>query len=748
MATDADKLASYLKTILAQIKATAFSFSQSSIQATRTKDENYIYEASFYPVSADPFWIGHLKRFGIDSNGNVNSSADWDAGTQSSLQSANSRNIFTYKNGAQTLFQDNTSYLTNADLGLGSTSSDNVKRAAIFTFIRGGETNTVTVGSNIVTYTNWKLGDIYHFSPVTIGVPNRYYMDQIDQSTGAPSCSDAMGTNAYAQFYCSHNNRTSAAGNRLILVGADDGQFHAFKAAEIGNGGGTELWSFIPPNFLPSLQLLAHTAHPTTLTHNYFVDGAVAAFDVWWPGNGSNTSGTSKVTADWHTLAVMNEGRGGNATNTLWSNNSSCSTGLFSKYVNTGASPYVYYPYYCGYWAMDVTNGTTMSNVNIKWLMQTQNSLTAQAHLGDPWSKMEMGRVKINGNEKWAGFIGGGYSGNDCSASTSSNPCDLRGKSFYVIDVKDGSIIATWTNSTVTTSSGKIVNTSNNNNMNYDFAATAGIIDSDNDGFIDTAYIGDTGGNVWRFKFCLAADGASCNASSWTMSKFYDSNNAKTPIYTIISTTLGDRYDPAGTWWMFFGTGDVTNPNKFNSSDKFFAVKDINRASSVVLGDLKNISTSTFNRTMTSSDNIYKGFYINLNNTDKAGDNGEKILANATIFNGALLFSTYVPKDACLLDGDAYMDIIDFNNSNYTSGGGTGISGNGMFTGNARFENVGTGVTSPPIVSYNPNLQSADVFISTSQTNSDGSLTQRIDLGTMFQFKKSKLLYWHDMRVQ
>jgi Tfp pilus assembly protein, tip-associated adhesin PilY1 len=702
-------------------------------------------------VDNDPFWIGHLKRYSIDNTtGNINSTPEWDAGSQSSGQSPiNSNIVFTYKNNVRTLFVDDTSKITNADLGLTSDNTGNNKRDAIFAFMGTGETNTVTVGTTPITYTKWLLGDIYHFSPVTIGVPSQYYADIIDMSGPiTTSCSSSCDTsvNAYAQFYCLHCDRTSAGGKRIILAGANDGQFHAFKAASSANGGGTEVWSFIPPNFLPSLQLIAHTAHPTALTHTYFVDGSVGAFDVWWPNVGTDTTGANKNVADWHTLAVINEGRGGNATGTLWSKSSSCDNtsypkGFYSKYKDTTVNPNVYYPNYCGYWALDVTNTTNLPTV--QWRLKTETDYVAAAHLGDPWSKMVMGRVKISGNEKWVGFIGGGYSGNDCSDHTKT--CgDIRGKSFYVIDLKDGSILKKWTHSSNETGN---TGSSNNYDLDYDLAGIAGIIDSDNDGFIDTAYIGDTGGNVWRFKFCAANDGNSCKTDDWAMAKLYNSSNAKTPIYTIISSTPGvPNYDDAGTWWLFFGTGDSTNPNKFNTSDKFFAVKDINRASSVVLSDLKDISTSTFDHSNTGADKSKKGFYIRLTHTDAGGDNGEKIMANPTIFDGVLFFTTYVPKDACLLDGDAYVYVIDFENSK------AGISGAGLLkdsNGNAiRSLTVGTGVSSSPIVSYSPNLQGVDVFISTSQTNSSGSLTQKISLGNLFNFQKSKLLYWHDMRVQ
>jgi type IV pilus assembly protein PilY1 len=112
---------------------------------------------------------------------------------------------------------------------------------------------------------------------------------------------------------------------------------------------------------------------------------------------------------------------------------------------------------------------------------------------------MFFGRVRINNNEKWVGLIGGGYSGTSCTTSACS---DTRGKGFFVVDASNGQILWSYTRN-------------DNTNMNYNLVAEPIAVDSDNDGFMDTAYIGDLGGNVWRFKFCLKSDGTTCNTTNW-----------------------------------------------------------------------------------------------------------------------------------------------------------------------------------------------------------------------------------------
>jgi Tfp pilus tip-associated adhesin PilY1 len=55
--------------------------------------------------------------------------------------------------------------------------------------------------------------------------------------------------------------------------------------------------------------------------------------------------------------------------------------------------------------------------------------------------------------------------------------------------------------------------------MVYNLPAAPNAVDYDLDGFMDTVYIGDVGGNMWRFKFCLASEDTTlspCTYSKWS----------------------------------------------------------------------------------------------------------------------------------------------------------------------------------------------------------------------------------------
>jgi Tfp pilus tip-associated adhesin PilY1 len=657
LAGDSDELTSALKNTMNTIRSATYSFTRASIQTIRTKDENYLYEASFWPSDIDPLWIGHLCRYQIDSAGVVADSPDWDAGTVLKNTTEGYRNIYTTDSLVSTgvLKTFSTSNLTNASLGV----STDAERTAIINFIRGGELDSS------YTYYAWKLGDIFHTSPLSISTPNSNYFDQNDTSTTA----------AYTSFSNNHV-RTVANGKKIILAGANDGQLHAFKALD-----GSEIWSFIPPNLLTGLKTISHSSHPTSLTHSYFIDGPLSAFEIWL-GTGGTIGSSAKSASDWHTYLVIGEGRGG--IDTLWSTSTACDSNFSPAYKNYSGGMFVPYGNYCGYYAFDISD--TSAAPVFKWRLGgsipiSTASTGSAAYLGQAWSKMNMGKVRINNSEKWVGFIGAGYSGTNCAGTTT---CDTRGKGFFAVDLSNGTILWQYTHG-------------DNENMNYDLAGDAALVDYDGDGFLDTAYIGDIGGNVWRFKFCLAGNGISCNTSSWSGALLL-ANATPASGNKAIYTSPVVTFDTNFNLWVYVGTGNKTDPTGNSGTERLMAIKDSDRSTTYWLSNLTNISLTTY--TDSSSGH---GWYMNLHGT------GEKILNPPVIHDKKIYFSTYIPATAsttCALTGTADLYIIDY------------LTGAGLYSGGVRSAGIGTGIPSSPVISRNPYTKKYDVYVSTSENTS------------------------------
>ncbi len=538
----------------------------------------------------------------------------------------------------------------------------------------------------------WKLGDTFHSNPITVGSPSMYFVD-------------FLSPDAFSAFREIRKNR-----ERLVFLGSNDGQFHAFDATT-----GDEKWSFIPPNLLPKLQYLAHSSHNGDLPkHVYFNDGPVSAADIWL-GSGD---GTGKRSSDWKTLLVFSEGRGvrdsANSTSRyLWSSSSYCDQDFNGTYTGTTGNTY---PYYCGYWALDVTE-TSLTSPQIKWRLNPTSQHAP--YLGEPWSKMSIGRVRISGSEKWAGFIGGGY-------DKDGNP--NRGRGFFVVDLSNGNILWSFTKE-------------NDAAMTHTLPGSAAVVDTDNDGFIDTAYMGDLGGNVWRFRFCTKAEGSSCNITNWGGGKFFQSS-AATPIYSTPSATRDSNYI-----WVFWGTGDKENPNIQGTQDLFFAVKDTDRSATYTINQLESISGSVFSNTT-------PGWYVEMGR-------GEKVLVDSDSFGGMITWTTFTPGgDACSQGASKLYALammpITIAGVVYQPGAGLFANTSGNVTG-TRFTALGAGIPHVPIYSQKPGRGDAtDAYIPTSGALDTGlSIQSSTSMGNS-PFKQRlqmtspapRLLHWLDRRMR
>jgi Tfp pilus tip-associated adhesin PilY1 len=744
MASNPTELIASLQSAITSIQEATYSFSsQASVAAARVQEENYIYEASFEPkqsvgLNKEPFWTGHLKKYQIGDDGALITPHCWDAGAVLRSMDADDRNILTYKS-AMTDFT--TSNITAADLAV----ADNTRRNEVVGFYRGEATYNLE---------NWKLGDLFHTNPIIVKTPNLFFSDPRE-----------CGSTSYSAFR-SANVRTAAAGTQRILVGANDGQLHAFHTGTSADcaSGGNEVWSFIPPNLLQKISPVAHNVHSTDIdirnalaSHDLTVDGPIQVADAWIPS--ADSSGISKSSSDWKTIAIFGQGQGSGAF--LWSPSSTCySTSAFSATYSATT------PYYCGLYALNVTNSAATSPTYMWHLMPT----SAQApYLGEAWSKAQIGRVKIAGNEKWVAFVGGGYSGSSCLSAdgTTSTTCNTpatgsAGKGFFVVDLRDGSILWSYTHA---------------DNGNMDFAAPASPYpaDLDNDGFIDTVYMGDLGGNMWRFRLCskdaacascglasyTASPCTSCTTSSWSGSRLFSSTSAErgsglsTPVNTHkqIFTSATATKDTLGNVWVYFGTGEVNDPTSkpadtSTTKNRIYGIREDLDAVSVD-GDAEfthtYTSTDLINVTSPTSSICVRGWYINLSSstltrpdgTSVSSPLGEKMISDPTVFGGMVYFATYVPNQvtgsSCGMAGDSFLYKIKYVCP--TS------------AGDITNQYIGHGEASSVLVSYRPGYTAADIYITASGGAGTAALTQ--DVGQApHTSSMTNILYWKDRRLQ
>jgi type IV pilus assembly protein PilY1 len=313
-----------------------------------------------------------------------------------------------------------------------------------------------------------------------------------------------------------------------------------------------------------------------------------------------------------------------------------------------------------GYFALNVTDPSTpqyLWRINqyndsaLGWAVPT----TVIAELGETWSEPQFGLVKTTNGDTTGTpvfFVGGGYSSNNSS-----------GKAVIAVEVLTGAVVKKFTTG-----------------MNYSFPSSVLVIDENDNGFVNKIYVGDLGGQMWRFASFVDSGGnplffPNCNENinSWTGQVFFktDDNNSRKFFYPP-SVTLEKGYD-----MVFLGTGDLENACCNNSNnvcsftgpDIIAAVKETHSLTTIVgETNLVDVTDPTATPPNLATD---QGWYIRL--VDDSGNAvGEKVLTEGTVFCKTFYITTFTPNnDPYVPGGDgklyalSYLTgaaALDFNN--------------------------------------------------------------------------------------
>ncbi|BDG04277.1 pilus assembly protein [Anaeromyxobacter oryzae] len=366
----------------------------------------------------------------------------------------------------------------------------------------------------------WKLGDIFHSSPVMVRPPvtemlcdlalDNQCVSTIHSPKGfsttiqTPADYDVngngtieVGEDAYEGW-----RRSQASRRQIVLVGANDGMLHAFDAGVVDTsvpadalgtrsytvGDGSELWAFIPPDLLPKLKLML-------TDHQYFVDGNTMVRDVWVDVNKDG----KKQPTEFRTMAVMSERAGG------------------IQYV-----------------ALDLTDPV---NPVFRWTFP-DNCTIDQNVMAQSWSGFAprpppIGPVKLQVptggtqdpmkrgfEERWIVMLNGGY-----------DPTLTRGRGVWMADVWTGQMIWRFTDDDMKALNGA------NANM-WSVPAAVGLLDVgnadqpilDGDGFFDTATWGDMGGQLFvaRFQDPGVKDATTQRMGNWYAARAFEEQRQTT----------------------------------------------------------------------------------------------------------------------------------------------------------------------------------------------------------------------------
>lgn len=395
-AANPDDLDDRLREAINLIKNDAQSFVAPVVpvsQTNRTESGDRLYVALFSPREGQQEWPGNIKKYALNRNagticnasspdcdgsggeatlpdGTIVGTAEsfWDASTGGAsgssvtnggvgavLQQSNilARNLYTYTGtgtgslgsldltaGGQAFSKSNAA-ITPEMLGLEAPDNTAAERDALIDYVYGVDIYDNDDDGDVTETRSWILGDIIHSVPLIVNY-------------------DTSGTNA------------------LIIVGANDGMLHAFDDAT-----GAEVWAFIPPDVLGSLNKLRPGQ---SATHPFFVDASPKVYN---HPNGSKT-------------LVFGLGRGGRA-----------------------------------YYGLDISNKHAP---RLLWRVNDQTS--GYAELGLTMSTPAVTKF-AGANGAPAAVVGAGYDEYyDDPAVTAANSTDAMGRALYVIDLANGNKLA------------------------------------------------------------------------------------------------------------------------------------------------------------------------------------------------------------------------------------------------------------------------------------------------------------------
>jgi type IV pilus assembly protein PilY1 len=273
------------------------------------------------------------------------------------------------------------------------------------------------------------------------------------------------------------------------------------------------------------------------------------------------------------------------------------------------------------YYALDVTNPD-----NPKFLWEIGPDVTGYSEMGQAWPTPQIGKVKNGTKGEVVCFIGGGYD---------ENPNSKKGRAVYAVDLMTGAQVWRWGHD-------------KDSNMKYSIPSDISKVDINGDGYVDRLYVGDTGGNLWRF------DINKPDPDTWSGRIVFNSNvnfiaSSSRKIFSRPDVTLEKDCE-----MVFFGTGDREQPNEKSVINQIYAIKDKGLNSIVSESDLENV---THRVKEPGEINENQGWFISLENK------GEKVLSSPVVLFGVAYFTTFAPTETGN-EGIARLYALNYKNGN------------------------------------------------------------------------------------
>lgn len=666
---DKTALLQALREIFGKIREQSRAFASAAVPGVQAEVQDKIYLTNFVPLNGSSVWDGHVDAYlkplpltpaGLPDRtkncaaGAVSGCRVWDAGERLVGQAptaadlavatpnfrlgggADERRVFYAEKQTGPAVDDvpqprrlllpGTSLVEQQDLwdGLGidgtvpATANATVLDVLKFTLRQKVETVTdpVTGATRDITYV---LGDIFHSNPILLSSPNRFRYFAANLGTAGDTCAD--GDPGYRCYFEKHRLR-----RKMLVVGSNDGQLHFFDAGifrgaadsgEFDNGTGREILSYVPRPVMPVLTQLAQDTR-----QEWGVDGTVQFDDVLIDPSHNGTP--TEADREWRTVLIGGLREGGR--------------GYFALDVTqpdeiTGGLPRPIGTYIPSCWNGGPDCGPSPFGA-VLWNLTdaTDEDANGIPDMGETWSTPNTGRIRVidpvdstRTIDKYVAVFGGGMDPDNLNRS---------GNWLYMVDIETGRILYKRV----------LVGSA---------PSDPAAVDTDQDGYLDTIYIGTTAGLLYKASIAnpVDIDGATQRIldATWEPFPIFDTFqpalNRRGPIFfapsVIFVTSLGK-------YALAFGTGNRENLWATDAMPgRFYLILD----TGFTAGDtsLPRREDSYFQLDVTSAANPGENFLLRPALGKSPGwflrlEADERLITKAFALAGITIFTSYEPR--------------------------------------------------------------------------------------------------------
>jgi type IV pilus assembly protein PilY1 len=217
----------------------------------RTFAGNSLYVGFFKPQS-DGRWGGNIKKYGLDSDGNIIDANGYAATQADGTIKDNARSFWSVSADGPNVLQG----------GIGGVLLDQANRN-LYTYM--GSQASLTHTSNAFSTSNTDI------TTATLGVSTDTQKDTVINDIHGEGRDWILGDILHSEPSVVHydTDGNGTLDESFLFAGTNDGMIHCFKDSD-----GSEAWGFIPPDQLSKLQQLSDS----NTVHDYFVDGAPAVY--------------------------------------------------------------------------------------------------------------------------------------------------------------------------------------------------------------------------------------------------------------------------------------------------------------------------------------------------------------------------------------------------------------------------------------------------------------------------------------